>query len=184
MTCDETTFSPGSPWDARALLPVAVLRHGRRGRHAAARWALWLRFPHEDLRGLTPAAHAAFTAVRTEALWRDRQLVGLTSGHRDAATQWRMFLTEIARTGSEAVARKRVLPADESAHVTGTAMDVRPVEGARWLEAHGWRFRLYRRYDNEWWHLEHWPAGPPPRLPHSGVSRPIPAPGRRTAAWR
>lgn len=167
---------------ARVLLPVAVLRHGRWGRHAAAQWALGLRFPREDLRGLVPAAHAAFTAARTEALWRDRQLIGLTSGHRDAATQWGMFRTEIARTGSEAVARQRVLPPAESPHVVGIAMDVRPTEGARWLEAHGWRFGLYRRYDNEWWHFEYWPDGPPPRLPHPGFSRVHPAPGRRPAA--
>ncbi|MBB4911969.1 M15 family metallopeptidase domain-containing protein [Actinophytocola algeriensis] len=167
---------------ARLLLPVAALRHRRRGRHVAAQWALGLRFPHEDLRGLAPGAHAAFTAARTEALWRDRQLIGLTSGHRDSAVQWRMFLTEIARTGSEAVARQRVLPPAESAHVVGIAMDVRPVEGARWLEAHGWRFGLYRRYDNEWWHFEYWPGEPPQRLPHAGVSRPNRAPGRRPAA--
>jgi D-alanyl-D-alanine carboxypeptidase len=168
---------------ARLLLPVAVLRHGRWGRHAAAQWALGLRFPRENLRGLTPAAHAAFTAARTEALWRDRQLIGLTSGHRDAAVQWRMYLAEIARTGSEAVARQKVLPPDESAHVVGIAMDVRPAEGAQWLETHGWRFGLYRRYDNEWWHFEYWPGEPPPRLPHPAISRrPHPAPGRRPAA--
>ncbi|MGB3443735.1 MAG: D-alanyl-D-alanine carboxypeptidase [Actinophytocola sp.] len=169
---------------ARVLLPVAVLRHGRRGRHVAAQWALGLRFPHEELRGLTPAAHAAFTSARTEALWRDRQLIGLSSGHRDAAVQWRMFLDEVARTGAESVARLRVLPPDESAHVTGIAMDVRPAEGARWLEAHGWRFGLYRRYDNEWWHFEYWPVAPPPRLPNPAVSRPHPAPGPRPTAWR
>ncbi|WP_459706931.1 M15 family metallopeptidase domain-containing protein [Actinophytocola sp. KF-1] len=169
---------------ARLLLPFACLRHGRRGRHAAAQWALGLRFPREDLRGLVPAAHAAFTAARTEALWRDRQLIGLTSGHRNAAEQWRMFVAEVASTGSEAAARRRVLPPEESPHVVGIAMDVRPVEGARWLEAHGWRFGLYRRYDNEWWHFEYWPAGPPPRLPHPGVIRPRSGPGRRTAAWR
>lgn len=168
---------------ARLLLPAAMLRRGRRGRHVAAQWALGLRFPREDLRGLAPAAHAAFTRARTEALWQDRQLIGLTSGHRDAAVQWRMFLTEVARTGSEAVARQRVLPPDESAHVVGVAMDVRPVEGARWLEAHGWRWGLYRRYDNEWWHFEHRVGGPPPRLPHPGVSRrSCPAPDRRPAA--
>lgn len=169
---------------ARLLLPFAALRHGRRGRHAAAQWALGLRFPREDLRGLCPATHAAFTAARTEALWRDRQLLGLTSGHRDAATQWHMFVTEIAHTGSEAAARQRVLPPEESPHVAGIAMDVRPREGARWLEAHGWRFGLYRRYDNEWWHFEYWPGGAPARLPHPGFNRPRSAPDRRPAGWR
>ena len=168
---------------ARLLLPVAFLSRGRRARHVAAQWALGLRFPAEDLCGLAPAAHAAFTAARAEAFWCDGQLIGLTSGHRDAAIQHRMFAAEVCRTGSVTAARRRVLPPDESAHVRGHAMDVRPFEGARWLEAHGWRFGLYRTYDNEWWHFEHRVGGPPPRLPHPGASPPpLAAPGRRTAA--
>jgi len=168
---------------ARVLLPVAFLRRGRRARLVAAQWALGLRFPAEDLRGLAPAAHAAFTAARAEAFWRDGQLVGLTSGHRHAADQHRMFAAEVYRTGSVAAARRRVLPPDESAHVRGLAMDVRPFEGARWLESHGWRFGLYRTYDNEWWHFEHRADGPAPRLPHPGASPPpLAARGRLTAA--
>jgi hypothetical protein len=170
---------------ARVLLPVAFLRYGRRAHLVAAQWALGLRFPAEDLRGLAPAVRAAFTAARTEAFWRDGQLLGLTSGHRDAATQHRMFVDEVCRTGSVRAARRRVLPPDESPHVRGLAIDVRPFEGARWLEAHGWRFGLYRIYDNEWWHFEHRAGGPPRRLPHPGASPPpLAAPGRRTAAWR
>lgn len=37
----------------------------------------------------------------------------------------------------------------------GLALDVRPTEGARWLEQHGGRYGLYRVYDNEWWHFEY-----------------------------
>ena len=41
---------------------------------------------------------------------------------------------------------------------------------ARWLERYGWRYHLYRVYDNEWWHFEYRPDGRPPRLPNPGAS--------------
>ncbi|AHH99236.1 hypothetical protein GCM10010174_49960 [Kutzneria viridogrisea] len=154
------------------LLPVAYAHSPGRGRHLACQWALGLRFPAEDLTGLTGPARAAFAAARTEAFWRDGQLIGLTSGHRDAAEQHRLFSEQVRRSGSVQAARRQVLPAEESSHVMGTAMDVRPAEGARWLEANGWRHDLYRIYDNEWWHFEHRPeAGgrAPARLPHPGA---------------
>jgi len=151
---------------ARILLPVAWLRFGRgSARWVTAQWALGLRFPAEDLNGLRPEVYHAFTCARAEALWRHGQLIGLTSGHRDAAVQHQMFVAELMHAGPEA---PRVLPPERSAHVLGTAMDVRPREGAQWLETHGWRYGLYRTYDNEWWHFEHHPEGPPPRLPHPG----------------
>jgi D-alanyl-D-alanine carboxypeptidase len=153
---------------ALLLVPVAFLRAPGRARHVACQWALALRYPAESLAGLTGPALAAFTAARAEAFWRDRQLIGLTSGHRDAAEQHRLFTEEVRRTGSREAAMARVLPPGESAHVKGIAMDVRPVEGARWLEDHGGRYHLYRIYDNEWWHFEYRPETlgvPPKRLP-------------------
>jgi LAS superfamily LD-carboxypeptidase LdcB len=122
------------------------------------------------------------TSARTRALWHDGELIGLTSGHRDADTQRRLFADEVGRTGSVAAARRRVLPPEESRHVAGTALDVRPVEGARWLALHGAAHHLYRVYDNEWWHFEYRPAGPPPRLPHPDAApstvMPWPTPDR------
>lgn len=155
------------------LLPAAVVRSPGRPRQLACRWALRLRFPAEDLTGLTEPAKAAFLAARTEAFWRDGQLLGLTSGYRDPLVQQRLFDEEVRRCGSPASARLLVLPPEESSHVRGTALDVRPSEGARWLEQHGARYHLYRTYDNEWWHFEYLPQPgrtPPRRLPHPGAS--------------
>ncbi|GAA4528846.1 D-alanyl-D-alanine carboxypeptidase family protein [Amycolatopsis samaneae] len=149
---------------AVVLLPPAWLAAPRRARHVACQWALAARFPAEDLTGLTPATRAAFTSARTRALWRDGVPIGLTSGYRDAGTQERLFAAEIRRGGT------RALPPAESRHVRGTALDVRPTEGARWLERHGGRHHLYRVYDNEWWHFEYRPEGRPPRLPHPGAA--------------
>lgn len=155
------------------LLPVAALRAPRRARYLACQWALAVRFPAEDLTGLTEGTRAAFTWARTEAFWRDGQLIGLTSGYREPAEQYWMFAEEVRRSGSAYAARMRVLPPMESGHVRGIALDVRPTEGAWWLERHGGRYHLYRIYDNEWWHFEHRPETggvAPRRLPHPGVT--------------
>ncbi|MFG1945775.1 D,D-peptidase/D,D-carboxypeptidase VanY-N [Nonomuraea sp. NPDC048826] len=158
------------------LLPVAFLRRPGHARELAGTWALSLRFPAEDLTGLTGGTLAAFTAARTEALWQHGQLIGLTSGYREPQVQQRMFDEEVRRSGSVASARMLVLPPAESSHVQGRALDVRPHEGARWLEEHGARHGLYRMYDNEWWHFEYWPDRggiPPRRRPHPGVGHVI-----------
>ncbi|MDL4818688.1 M15 family metallopeptidase [Actinomadura opuntiae] len=151
------------------LVPIAFCRAPGHGRFLACQWALSLRFPAEDLRGLAPETLMAFTHARAEAFWRDGQLIGLTSGYRDAAQQHRIFAEEVRRTGSVLAARSRVLPPPESSHVRGLALDVRPTEGARWLERHGGRYGLYRVYDNEWWHFEYRTVEPV-RLPHPGAA--------------
>jgi D-alanyl-D-alanine carboxypeptidase len=153
-----------------ALLPLALVVAPHRARHVACQWALAARFPAENLDGLTPATRAAFEAARAEALWRHGELIGPTSGYRDAHAQARLFADRVRRSGSFKVAMKWTLPPHESRHVAGTALDVRPAEGARWLERYGSRHHLYRVYDNEWWHFEYWPDARPPRLPHPSAS--------------
>lgn len=155
-----------------ALLPLAFVAAPRRARHVACRWALAARFPAEDLVGLAPGARTAFEAARAEALWRHGEVIGLTDGYRDAQAQARLFAETVHRTGSRELALQWTLPPHASRHVTGTALDVRPAEGARWLERFGERYHLYRTYDNEWWHFEYRPEGRPPRLAHPGASIP------------
>ncbi|WP_243772308.1 M15 family metallopeptidase [Actinomadura barringtoniae] len=170
MTIKAHLLAAATRFIALLLMPIACCRAPGRARFVACQWALGLRFPAEDLSGLAPATLAAFTHARAEAFWRDGQLIGLTSGHRDAAEQYRIFTEEVRRTGSVLRARRRVLPPDESSHVRGLALDVRPAEGARWLEQFGARYGLYRVYDNEWWHFEYRTAQPP-RLPHPGAAQ-------------
>jgi len=155
----------------RVLLLPALLRRPGHARELACHWALALRFPHTDLTGLTPSTREQFIRARTTAFWQDGQLIGLTSGYRDRATQEHLFAARVAESGSVSEAREQVLPAEESAHVAGVALDVRPMSGARWLEDHGGAHDLYRIYDNEWWHFEYRPGGRAPvRLPHPGVT--------------
>lgn len=156
---------------AFCLAPIAALVTPGRARHTACQWALGMRFPAENLAGLTPATRSAFEAARTQALWWHGKLLGLTSGYRDSITQDALYAAEVERTGSHEAARRWTLPAHESSHVTGVALDVRPAEGALWLEIHGALHGLYRTYDNEWWHFEYRPEGQPARLAHPGIAR-------------
>jgi hypothetical protein len=137
--------------------PLDTLAGRWRPEERASEWALGLRFPHENLAGLDLGARVAFAAARAEALWHYGLVIGLTSGARSVAEQQELFDEAVAEYGSESAAREWVLPPSESLHVQGRALDVRPREGARWLETHGHRYGLYRTYANEWWHFEHWP---------------------------
>jgi D-alanyl-D-alanine dipeptidase len=152
------------------FVPLAWAVARGRAKHVACQWALNARYPAENLAGLTPGTLAAFTAARTEALWGHGILLGLTSGHRPAEVQAELFDEEVRRTGSPELALHLALPPEQSQHVQGVALDVRPYEGAQWLEAHGAQYGLYRVYDNEWWHFEYHPDAPPRRLPHPGFA--------------
>lgn len=150
-------YRPATVGLAWLRLPLDRLAGRWRPHERASEWALGLRFPHENLSGLDLGARVAFTAARSDALWRHGIVIGLTSGARSAAEQQRLFDDAVRRYGSESAARQWVLPPAESRHVQGRALDVRPFEGAQWLAAHGHRYGLYRTYANEWWHFEHWP---------------------------
>lgn len=49
---------------------------------------------------------------------------------------------------------------EDSAHVTGDAVDVGPYATAEWLSRHGAQFGLCQVYANEVWHLELHPDAP------------------------
>jgi zinc D-Ala-D-Ala carboxypeptidase len=116
---------------------------------------------------LSRAIARAQSAARTAGL--DLQV---TSGFRGAATQQRLYDQAIAKYGSPQMARHWVLPPAESAHVKGLAVDVGPPAAATWLEKHGVRYGLCRRYLNEGWHFERLaPAigqACPPMEPYAG----------------
>ena len=78
----------------------------------------------------------------------------VTSGWRSRAEQQQLFEAAVATYGSAAKARRWVLPPGESEHVRGGAVDVGPPAAAAWLEQHGVRYGLCRRYANEPWHFE------------------------------
>ncbi len=109
--------------------------------------------PRPEPGAIDPALSRAFGSARAAALAAGVDLQ-VTSGFRSTATQQRLYNRAIARYGSPENARRWVLPPAESAHVKGLAVDVGPRAAAAWLEKHGVRYGLCRRYVNEWWHFE------------------------------
>lgn len=103
---------------------------------------------------LEPAMRDAFQAARCAAKAEGVQIL-IKSARRTAAEQRRLFRQAIKDRGSEAEARKWVLPPEESAHVKGTAVDVKPASAAKWLERNGNAWGLCRTIEREWWHFEH-----------------------------
>lgn len=107
----------------------------------------------DSLDGVRPALADAFTRA-ADAARSEGVRLHLWSAHRSRTEQERIWEYSVGLYGSEAAARRWVLPPGESRHVTGQAVDVGLREGAAWLERHEARFGLCRRYANEWWHFE------------------------------
>lgn len=78
----------------------------------------------------------------------------LNSGKRSVEEQDQLFADAIIQYGSEEEAERWVMRGDNSAHVTGDAIDVGPWEGMTWLAENSWEFGLCRVYENEPWHFE------------------------------
>jgi D-alanyl-D-alanine carboxypeptidase len=109
--------------------------------------------PPPEPGAINPALSRAFGKAQTAAHAAGLHLQ-ITSGFRSPATQQRLYEEAIAKYGSTKKARHWVLPPAESAHVMGRAVDVGPRAAAAWLEKHGARYGICRRYVNEWWHFE------------------------------
>jgi hypothetical protein len=125
-------------------------------------------------RGLDPRLVTALGKARAAAHRAGLSLV-LNSGFRTWAKQRQMYLAAVRQYGSAVVARRWVLPPQESTHVRGLAVDVGPPATARWLNAHGAAFGLCRAYGDEPWHFEYrpdWIAAFHGRCP-----APVPLPG-------
>jgi hypothetical protein len=102
---------------------------------------------------LQPPMAAAYERAEAAARKAGHRM-SIRSGWRSPEWQQVLFDRAVAKYGSPAAARRWVLPPEDSAHVLGLAVDVRPEAAARWLEREGAAFGLCRRYENEWWHFE------------------------------
>lgn len=119
-----------------------------------------------------PEEVAAAWADAVAAAARDGITLCLNDGKRSAAQQQAVYDDYVRRYGTEA-ADSLVLRPEQSAHVTGTAIDVQPASGAQWLQATGGSLGWCRIYDNEPWHFEY-----DPTFAEDGCPEPLAAPVR------
>ncbi|MFJ8961692.1 D-alanyl-D-alanine carboxypeptidase family protein [Lentzea sp. NPDC102401] len=125
------------------------------------------RYFDEDPRGLRPEVLKAWLALRAKASEQGVKLC-LNDGKRSRQQQQAEFDEAVKKFGTEELASKYVLnPPDRSMHVIGFAVDVQPIESAKWVEKNGNSLGWCRRYENEQWHFEYnagYPTGGCPAL--------------------
>jgi zinc D-Ala-D-Ala carboxypeptidase len=95
-------------------------------------------------------------ALRRTATDAEAEGVGLrvTSGWRSPEYQQQLLRNALAEYGSQAEAARWVSTPETSAHVSGDAVDIGPVDAAAWLSEHGAAHGLCQIYGNEPWHYE------------------------------
>jgi hypothetical protein len=102
---------------------------------------------------LDPALLVALRQAATDAA-DDGVEVFVNSGWRSPAYQERLLLAAVSKYGSEKKAARWVGSPTTSAHVSGDAVDIGPVDATAWLSAHGAKYGLCQIYRNEPWHYE------------------------------
>jgi zinc D-Ala-D-Ala carboxypeptidase len=76
------------------------------------------------------------------------------SGCRSREYQNQLLREAVSEYASQEEAARWVATAETSAHVSGDAVDIGPVDATAWLSAHGAQYGLCRIYSNEPWHYE------------------------------
>ena len=76
------------------------------------------------------------------------------SGWRSPEYQEQLLREAVSEYGSEEEAARWVATPNTSAHVSGDAVDIGPVDATRWLSEHGATYGLCQIYGNEPWHYE------------------------------
>jgi hypothetical protein len=78
----------------------------------------------------------------------------VNSGWRSPVYQNQLLHEAVADYGSEQEAARWVATAETSAHVSGDAVDLGPVQATAWLSDYGAAYGLCQIYGNEPWHFE------------------------------
>ncbi|WP_434445062.1 D-alanyl-D-alanine carboxypeptidase family protein [Lentzea sp. E54] len=113
------------------------------------------RYFDEKPEGLPPEVLQAWLKLRAKAS-EQGVTVCLNDGKRSRRQQQAEFDEAVRKFGSEELASRYVLnPPDLSMHVIGLAVDIQPIESAKWVEKNGGVFGWCRRYENEQWHFEY-----------------------------
>ena len=102
---------------------------------------------------LDPALLGALRLAATDA-GDDGVEFLVTSGWRSPEYQAQLLRDAVPRYGSEKEAARWVATPEASAHVTGDAVDIGPLDALAWLSEHGADYGLCQIYRNEPWHYE------------------------------
>ncbi len=102
---------------------------------------------------LDPALLGALRRAATDAAGDGIDLY-VTSGWRSPAYQERLLREAVTTYGSKEEAARWVAPPESSAHVSGDAVDLGPVDAVSWMSEHGSEYGLCQIYSNEPWHYE------------------------------
>jgi zinc D-Ala-D-Ala carboxypeptidase len=106
---------------------------------------------------LDPALLGALRQAATDAA-DDGVEFSVESGWRSPEYQNQLFREAVSEYGSEEEAARWVATAETSAHVSGDAVDIGPLDATAWLSEHGAGYGLCQIYGNEPWHYELRPA--------------------------
>ena len=106
-----------------------------------------------EVTNLDPDLLDALRLAAADAATDDIEFV-VNSGWRSSADQERLRQEAVVKYGSEAEAARWVAPPNDSAHVSGDAVDLGGPAARQWLAEHGADYGLCRIYDNEPWHYE------------------------------
>lgn len=77
----------------------------------------------------------------------------VNSGWRSQKYQEQLLREAVSKYGAEEAARWVAAP-ESSAHVSGDAVDIGPLDATLWLSEHGAGYGLCQIYSNESWHYE------------------------------
>jgi zinc D-Ala-D-Ala carboxypeptidase len=102
---------------------------------------------------LDPALLGALRQAATDAAGDGVEFV-VNSGWRSPEYQEQLLRKAVLKYGSAKEAARWVATPDTSAHVSGDAVDIGPVDAAAWLSRHGAGYGLCQIYRNEPWHYE------------------------------
>ncbi len=105
------------------------------------------------LANLDPALLGALRQAATDAA-DDGLEFFVDSGWRSAEYQEQLLHEAVSKYGSEEEAARWVATAETSAHVSGDAVDIGPLDATAWLSEHGAEYGLCQIYGNEPWHYE------------------------------
>ena len=141
-----------------AASPIDVLRGGHRGSLGEADGAVpdGTTVFDDGIPGVANLDSDLLGALRQAATDAADEGVELyvDSGWRSPEYQEQLLREAVSKYGSEEGAARWVATPDKSAHVSGDAVDIGPVNAAAWLSEHGAEYGLCRIYGNEPWHYE------------------------------